>query len=45
MGMVEAVPYLEERVLVLVDEPVDVVSDVPGVVQDDKVAAELQSLR
>ena len=45
MGMVEAVPYLEERVLVLVDEPIDVVSDIPGVVQDDKVAAELQSLR
>ena len=42
--MVEAVPYLEERVLVLVDEPIDVVSDIPGVVQDDKVAAELQSL-
>ena len=43
--MVEAVPYLEKRVLVLVDEPVDVVSDVPGVVQDDKIAAELQSLQ
>ena len=44
MGKVEALTHLEKRVLVLIDEPVDVVSDVPGVVQDDKVAAELQSL-
>ena len=36
---------LEKGVLVLVDEPVDVVGDVPGVVEDDKVAAELESLR
>ena len=36
--------HLEERVLVLVYETVDVVGDVPGVVEDDKVAAELESL-
>ena len=36
--------YLEKRVLVLVYEPVDVVGDVPGVVKDDEVAAELESL-